>query len=115
LEFSLQAVPSPRHAKAWTPTPNARKKGPETVGGLGKNGLENQKKACYKIAVSVKELKHELAALSATEQAEMAAFLFHLRHASDPEYQATIEQRLADKDPTHWLTPDEFEKRLNKA
>ena len=64
--------------------------------------------------MSVKELKKELAALSAQEQTELAAFLFHLRHKSDPEYQATVRRRMDDKDPSHWLTPEEFEKRLDR-
>jgi hypothetical protein len=64
--------------------------------------------------MSVKELMKELAALSAKEQEELAAFLFHLRHKSDPEYQATVRRRMDDKDPSHWLTPEEFEKRLDR-
>jgi len=62
--------------------------------------------------MSIKQLKQELVALSQAERAEIAAFLFHLRHTSDPEYQATLQRRIEDKDPSHWLTPDEFEKRL---
>ena len=64
--------------------------------------------------MSVKDLKKELVALSASEQAEVAAFLFHLRHATDADYQATVEGRLNDKDSSHWLTPDEFERRLDQ-
>jgi hypothetical protein len=60
------------------------------------------------------DLKKELTALSATEQAEVAAFLFQLRRKDDTDYQATIKRRLDDKDPSHWLTPDEFERRLNR-
>ena len=63
--------------------------------------------------MSVMELKKELTVLSATEQAEVAAFLFQLRRKADATYQATLRQRLEDKDPSHWLTPDEFERRLN--
>jgi hypothetical protein len=59
--------------------------------------------------MSVKELKNQLVALSSLEQAEVAAFLFHLRHAADPDYQSAVTRRIADKDPTHWLTPDELE------
>ena len=62
--------------------------------------------------VSVMDLKKELAALSATEQAEVAAFLFQLRHQGDTDYQATLNRRLNEKNPSHWLTPDEFERRL---
>jgi hypothetical protein len=64
--------------------------------------------------MSVEEIKHRLASLSPSEQSEVTAFLFHLRHKDDPEYQERIEARLADKDPTHWLTPEEFERRLDQ-
>ena len=63
--------------------------------------------------MSVMDLKNELTTLSAKEQAEVAAFLFQLRHQADTDYQATLQRRLSDKDPSHWLTPDEFEKRLD--
>jgi hypothetical protein len=59
------------------------------------------------------DLKKELVGLSAGEQAEVSAFLFQLRHKSDADYQATLTRRLDDKDPAHWLTLEEFEKRLN--
>ena len=64
--------------------------------------------------MSVQELKKELAALQESQRAEVSAFLFHLRHAADPEYQAILERRLNDKDPSHWLTVDEFERRLDE-
>ena len=64
--------------------------------------------------MSVMDLKRELTALSANEKAEVAAFLFQLRRKDDTDYQATIKRRLDDKEPSHWLTPDEFEKRLNQ-
>ena len=63
--------------------------------------------------MSVEEIKRGLASLSPTQQSEVSAFLFHLRHASDPEYQGRIDSRLSDKDRTHWLTPEEFERRLD--
>ena len=62
--------------------------------------------------MSVEDIKHGIAALSASEQNEVSAFLFHLRHASDPEYQDRVGERLADTDRSHWLTPEEFERRL---
>jgi hypothetical protein len=63
--------------------------------------------------MSVMDLKNELIALTAKEQAEVAAFLFQLRRQADADYQATLRRRLDDKDTSHWLTPEEFEKRLN--
>ena len=64
--------------------------------------------------MSVEDLKRALTALSAAEQNEVSGFLFHLRHRTDPVYQEAVERRLADKDPSHWLTPEEFEKRLDQ-
>jgi len=64
--------------------------------------------------MSVEELKKAVRTLSAEEQNELSAFLFHLRHQADPGYQASVEKRLADKDPSHWLTPEQFEQRLDK-
>ena len=64
--------------------------------------------------MSVEQIKNSLASLSPTEQSEVSAFLFHLRHASDPEYQSRVDSRLSDKDPTHWLSPEEFERRLDQ-
>ena len=36
---------------------------------------------------------------SRSEQDEVIAYLFHLRHADDTEYQSTLSRRLGDKDP----------------
>lgn len=64
--------------------------------------------------MSVEQLKKELVSLSAGEQAEVAAFLFHLRLSSDPDYQRTLQRRMDDKDGSHWLTVAEFERRLDQ-
>ena len=62
--------------------------------------------------MSVQDLKAELAALSEKERAEVAAFLFHQRRASDADYQAAVQRRMDDKDPAHWVPLDELEHRL---
>jgi hypothetical protein len=64
--------------------------------------------------MSVEELKKALTSLSVREQEELSAFLFHLRHRTDPDYQKTVEGRMSDKDPAHWLKPEEFEKQLDE-
>jgi hypothetical protein len=48
--------------------------------------------------VNVEEIKTSIASLSAAEQSEVCAFLFHLRHASDPECQERVDSRLSDKE-----------------
>jgi hypothetical protein len=63
--------------------------------------------------MSVEELKKALTSLSTAEQNEVSAFLFHLRRRADAVYQATLTERMSDKDPSHWLTPEEFERRLD--
>ena len=64
--------------------------------------------------MSVEQIKTSLASLSASEQREVSAFLFQLRHAGDPDYRERVEARLSDKNPSHWLTPEEFERRLDQ-
>ena len=64
--------------------------------------------------VSIQEIKNQLATLPRKEQDEVIAFLFHLRHADDVDYQSAISRRLQDKDRSHWLSPDEFERELDK-
>jgi hypothetical protein len=64
--------------------------------------------------VSVQEIKERLATLPQKQQDEVAAYLFHLRQLNDTAYQDAVSKRLADKDPSHWLSPDEFEKELDK-
>ena len=64
--------------------------------------------------MSVQEIKEKLATLPRSQQDEVIAFLFHLRHAEDTDYQNRIGRRLQDKESSHWLSPDEFERRLDQ-
>jgi hypothetical protein len=64
--------------------------------------------------MSVEEIKHSLATLSPKEQSEVSAFLFHLRHTADPDYQERVSSRLSDRDSAHWLTPEEFERKFDQ-
>jgi len=63
--------------------------------------------------MSAHEVMQGLASLGPQDQAQVSAYLFHLRHAADEEYQASVQARLADREPAHWLTPEEFERRLD--
>jgi hypothetical protein len=64
--------------------------------------------------MSVQEIKEKLAALPRKEQDEVIAYLFHLRHADDRDYESKIARRLDDRDLSHWLSPDQFERELDK-
>ena len=64
--------------------------------------------------MSVEDLKRALTTLSPEEQREVTAFLFHLRHRADADYQSTLTRRAQDNDSSRWLTPEAFEKRLDE-
>lgn len=64
--------------------------------------------------MSLQEIKEKLASLPRGAQDEVIAFLFHLRHLGDADYQASISQRMQDKESSHWVSPDEFERELGK-
>ena len=64
--------------------------------------------------MSVEDIKKGIASLSPQEQTEVSAYLFQLRQRSNDEYQNLLEERLADKNPGNWLTPEDFEKRLDQ-
>ena len=63
--------------------------------------------------VSFEQLKREIAALSEPEQAEIISYTLQLRYAHDTTYQREVSDRLNDGDRSHWLTPNEFERRLD--
>ena len=62
--------------------------------------------------MSVERIKRELAELSPAEWDQVTNYVAHLRRVADPEYRKLLADRLDDKDPTHWLTLEEFERRL---
>ena len=68
----------------------------------------------YSFGMSVEEIKKGLVSLSENEQREVTAFLFHIRHSHGTDYQSIITARSADADPSHWVTPEEFQKRLDQ-
>jgi hypothetical protein len=65
--------------------------------------------------MSFDQLKREITQLTPREQAELITFTLQLRHANDPAYQREVTERLNDRDPSHWLTVDELERRLSQG
>jgi hypothetical protein len=63
--------------------------------------------------VSLDQIKREVASLSREDQDKLIAYAIQLRHASDTEYRHEVTARFNDKDKSHWLTPEEFERRLD--
>ena len=64
--------------------------------------------------MSIQEIKEQLVTLPLSEQDELIAFLFHLRQGNEVDYVSGVFRRSRDADPSHWISPDEFELRLDK-
>ena len=54
-----------------------------------------------------------MALLDGRQQAELIGYTLQLRYAQDASPQREVDDRLNDADKSHWLTPDEFERRLD--
>ena len=65
--------------------------------------------------MSFEEIKREVALLNEWQQAELISYALHLRYAHDADYHREVTHRLNDADKSHWLTPDEFEQRLDNV
>lgn len=65
--------------------------------------------------MSFEDLKRQVALLSHQEQAELISYTVKLRYAQDSNYRREVTNRLNDAESSHWLTPDEFEKRMGKG
>jgi hypothetical protein len=64
--------------------------------------------------VSFEQIKREVAMLDGQQQADLISYTLQLRYAHDSSYHREVTDRLNDADKSHWLTPDEFERRLGK-
>ena len=65
--------------------------------------------------MSFEKLKQQVTALSDQEQAELISSTLQLRYARAADYRREVTDRLNDQDKSHWLTPDEFERRLGHS
>ena len=63
--------------------------------------------------MSFEQIKREVALLDGRQQAELISYTLQLRYAHDVGYHHEVTDRLNDADKSHWLTPDEFERRLD--
>lgn len=65
--------------------------------------------------MSLEQLKREVASLTSREQADLISYTLKLRYDNDANYRQEVTDRLNDSDKSHWLTPDEFERRLGEG
>ena len=64
--------------------------------------------------MSIEQIKREIALLDEQQQADLISYTLQLRYAQDDVYHREVTDRLNDADKSHWLTPDEFDRRLDK-
>ncbi len=62
--------------------------------------------------MSMAELMRVVAGLPVEQQKELSAFLLHLRLQQDQEWRAEMARRIDDRDPSHWVTLEDWQKEL---
>jgi hypothetical protein len=58
------------------------------------------------------ELMREVASLPKARQAELAAFLLHLRLQQDATWSAEMTRRIDDSNPDHWVSLKDWKREL---
>jgi len=58
--------------------------------------------------MSMAELMRAVSGLPPAQQNELAAFLLHLRLQHDPAWRTEMTRRIDDRDPTHWVSLDDW-------
>ena len=69
--------------------------------------------AAHIAVMSVEDLKRQADTLSVESRDELFFHLAKLRNRDDPTYWPEIRERIADKNPDHWLTPEQVAQRLD--
>ncbi len=63
--------------------------------------------------MSIEALKQELANLDDESRHHIMAYLNSIEDQKDAAYRKEMARKIDDKNPAHWLTLEEFEKRLS--
>ena len=63
--------------------------------------------------MSIEALKQELAGLDDDKRHHIMAFLIAIEDKRNPEYMAALARKIDDNDPSHWVTLEEFDRRLS--
>jgi hypothetical protein len=63
--------------------------------------------------MSIEAIKQELASLDVARRNEIVAYLLSIDDQNDAEYRASLTRKIDDKNPAHWLTLEEMDRRLS--
>ncbi len=62
--------------------------------------------------MNVEELEREVEGLNDAERRRLMAHLVAIEDRKRPAYRAEMARKIDDKDPSHWLTLEEFDRLL---
>ena len=62
--------------------------------------------------MSIETIQSELRALSSEERRKLMAFMVVLEDQSRADYAAKLAQKMDDRSPDRWLTPEQCEQEL---
>lgn len=65
--------------------------------------------------MSIDTLKLEVNSLDDRQRRQLMAYLVGLEMSKDAEHAAEMARRMDDKDPSHWVTLEEMDRRLGLA
>jgi hypothetical protein len=63
--------------------------------------------------MSFEALIRELANLDSKERQKIISYLVEMNHRDNPQHRAELTRKISDNDPSHWLTLEEFDRRLS--
>ena len=62
--------------------------------------------------MSIEAIKQELASLDMERRNEIVAYLLSIDDQNNSEYRSSLTRKIDDKNPAHWLTLEELDRRL---
>jgi hypothetical protein len=63
--------------------------------------------------MSIDAIKQELAGLDVARRNEIVAYLLSINDQNNAPYRSSLTRKIDDKNPTHWLTLEELDRRLS--
>ena len=63
--------------------------------------------------MSIDAIKQELAGLDVAHRNEIVAYLLSIDDQNNTQYRSSLTRKIDDKDPAHWLTLEELDRRLS--
>jgi hypothetical protein len=63
--------------------------------------------------MSIEAIKQELANLDISRRHEIVAFLLAMEDQANPAYRTSLTRKIDDKNPDHWVSLEELDRRLS--